>query len=287
MAAALIAIPFPRGRTRRELIHYTGQAGLDGITRTQELWATDIRFLNDSAEFAFARDKAVQVLDERLALCANDQVRRRLEDIKMFATSFAAVPTAHVFSMSEVADDLGQWRGYSRDARGYRLVFDGRILRKELLHRGAHLVRCEYDERSQRKLIATALDSVLGKTPPPIDAPDDHPRRLADGLGFTLIVTAMAPALKSDAFQAEREWRIVTLPSADEKFAREVRPGPSGLVPYARISIGKAFVRTLRSVIVGPMPDQAREKIAVERLLEQRHLGHVAVTLSRVPFRTW
>ncbi len=48
------------------LSHYTSEAGLIGVVRSQSLWATDFLSLNDATEFVFALRR---LYDEALAGC--------------------------------------------------------------------------------------------------------------------------------------------------------------------------------------------------------------------------
>ena len=46
------------------LYHYTSQTGLIGMLNTETIWASKIRYLNDSKEFALALELASDELDE-------------------------------------------------------------------------------------------------------------------------------------------------------------------------------------------------------------------------------
>ncbi len=49
------------------LWHYTNLSSLLGIIESKELWATDLRYLNDRTEFAYGLEQVLNVLrDERL-----------------------------------------------------------------------------------------------------------------------------------------------------------------------------------------------------------------------------
>jgi hypothetical protein len=80
------------------LYHYTGQAGLLGIIKTGELWATKIQYMNDATEFGLALTMARKELDATLARsnslsekasCARlKESLSGLEDINIFAVCF-------------------------------------------------------------------------------------------------------------------------------------------------------------------------------------------------------
>jgi hypothetical protein len=53
------------------LYHYTSAAGLLGILKTRSIWATNIRFMNDTREFALALDLITAALQRRSTDYAN------------------------------------------------------------------------------------------------------------------------------------------------------------------------------------------------------------------------
>jgi hypothetical protein len=132
-----------------ELYHYTSAAGLQGILENQELWATNIDFLNDTEERVGFLDKRLPhllevAIDRAIernstlhssrfveALSSNPEVRSGfLRDIRTQirsqALSFDETYTIS-FCHPPVFDPndglLSQWRGYGKDG-GYAIVFD-------------------------------------------------------------------------------------------------------------------------------------------------------------------
>ena len=79
------------------IYHYTTQAGLIGILTAREIWATDLRFFNDSTELHYALGIAEQKIRE-LEQCRDSvpglallmDVRRRLE--QKIAAEFESGP---------------------------------------------------------------------------------------------------------------------------------------------------------------------------------------------------
>jgi hypothetical protein len=66
----------PLMSSTKVLYHYTTTDALLGILQAGSLWATDIRFLNDSTEFTFARDLFVNELRRRAVRLRNAQLRK-------------------------------------------------------------------------------------------------------------------------------------------------------------------------------------------------------------------
>ena len=110
------------------IYHYTDHVGLRGILETGQMWLSDIFNLNDPSELSHGISHAVTVL--------NDRAEKGPPEARMFANDFAAFhelgvqKSAHYFvcSFSFDGDDLGQWRAYADNGRGYALEFDGKAL---------------------------------------------------------------------------------------------------------------------------------------------------------------
>ncbi len=138
-----------------ELFHYTSLGGLEGILRNQELWATNIRYLNDTEERVAFFDKRLAFILKDVVFSAfaetkfSDELAKRFdinskeELANQFLNRFCANARKHALAFDEAytlsfcypplqdADDglLSQWRGYGKDG-GYAVVFDAEKLRE-------------------------------------------------------------------------------------------------------------------------------------------------------------
>ncbi len=107
------------------LYHYTSQQGLIGIVSADELWATDIRYLNDSSEFTYAVQLAYKALREwKHTDLAYYQAFRKLAEERLRESGSSIL----VASLSEEGDLLSQWRGYCSPGPGFAIGFNGRYL---------------------------------------------------------------------------------------------------------------------------------------------------------------
>ena len=88
------------------LYHYTTQDGLLGILRDRELWATDIRFFNDSKELQLVLDAAARRLPPTLLLPAgpNAELHRVLRHSLTIESVLAGVAGRWVISFSACGD---------------------------------------------------------------------------------------------------------------------------------------------------------------------------------------
>ncbi|MBF6240502.1 DUF2971 domain-containing protein [Nocardia otitidiscaviarum] len=295
------------------LHHYTTAQGLLGILepvnesndlglpvevtphRSISLWATDARYLNDSAELTYAAaalaDAIVEQLkdvgDERRGALRRlaDQIREgdfTLDDIYVQTL----VHTAYVACFCTNGDLLSQWRGYGANGGGYSVEFYSSALRELLVPSlragdsvighavgGASLVKVTYGLDDQH-LQAAARSVIEGES------------------GWELFDCLKSLAqFKNAAFEEEDEWRLVATNGTFYAPLR-FRPGANGgIIPYLRlirpqlVGDGSWIPSAIKSVTVGPGPDQPLRVEAVEQLLRQRGFLDVAVIPSKATYR--
>lgn len=106
------------------LYHYTDGRGLKGILESGRIWFTDYRHLNDPSEvlqgMEFARDVA-----RHLRASADPRARLFLDCfIDMFRhENIETTLQFYIASFSREHDDLGQWRAYADNGRGFAIGF--------------------------------------------------------------------------------------------------------------------------------------------------------------------
>ncbi len=136
------------------LYHYTDFAGLNGILKTNELWATHIRFLNDQTEYLHAQryvesflvpdiknwleqttntDLDIQKIVEELGGIEHqslDLAKSAMQSMytvtgdDFFVVSFCGTPPHEYEKLNGL---LSQWRGYGNQ-QGFILVFETKSL---------------------------------------------------------------------------------------------------------------------------------------------------------------
>jgi hypothetical protein len=149
------------------LYHYTSQRGLLGIVEKKKLWATHIRYLNDSREFEHARDLAKVHLEREIG--SGKYMRAKFAE-KALAQLDGALDihtpfTVYVTSFTAQRDQLSQWRAYCPSEGGFSLGFKVGELLKAVERRSMELdlafVPCLYDEEEQNALISELLSIAL------------------------------------------------------------------------------------------------------------------------------
>jgi hypothetical protein len=275
------------GTPKSTLYHYTNQAGLLGIIRGREIWATHHQCLNDTQEFVHAKELLRDELKKSAdtdplidAMCRGLE-GRGLEDVNLY-----------VASLSEERDSLAQWRAYGGPTTGFALGFrmDGIDLPSPFI-----LARCVYEENKQREMFRTLIAEILNnlrkldreiyQTPESVQ-PFVHafPR---------LALHTFALLFKHPKFAEEKEFRIISPhpimedPPNKGEAPLDFREGESLLIPYRRVRLkNKANGFPLTEIMVGPNPNRDQSLRSVESLLRSQGLT-TRVDYSSVPYRNW
>jgi hypothetical protein len=229
-----------------KLWHYTSVQGFQGIIGSGSIYATDVRFLNDTEEFVHARKvayelakKAPEHVDINFPL--RDTLKHAVDLI--FGSGFLDPSSAQIFvaPFSKSEDDLSQWRGYSHASTGVSIGFDLRMFRLPVKSDVAvSFAPCVYDDDEKEALINEALEYFVkesrtkwadvgnkvlkyaassGKKPgldeienitgPAFNAPE-HIARIKSGLDEARKrIHVLSGLLKHRAFHHEKEWRLV------------------------------------------------------------------------------
>lgn len=110
------------------LYHYTNASGFTNILKGSELWATDARFLNDAEELKYAWDEFKSTLSERAAQDSqhSEAYAAQLDAIEGVKAENLDLMEIRVFttSLTELSDDVPQWRSYAADGHGVALGFN-------------------------------------------------------------------------------------------------------------------------------------------------------------------
>lgn len=122
-AKELEAVPLPY-----RLYHYTNEAGLKGILQSGHLWMTDVFDFNDPSELKHGVSIAARLLKDRAKL-GSPKMRDFSAHFEQFSER-GVEQSAHYFAccFSTREDDLGQWRAYADNGRGYVLEFETALL---------------------------------------------------------------------------------------------------------------------------------------------------------------
>lgn len=268
------------------LYHYTTATGLKGIVESQELWASDIRYLNDWAEFYHGRGAIKREIRKEIVRREEDpETRRIFESISALLDSPNPLADNPIFvcSFSANRNDLSQWRAYCRDG-GYAIGFPrGRLEALDAEH-GFSLRECKYSIEDSLQIANAAAVTVKILSPQDQQVISAEPA--AEMLAF------WSACYKHPAFWAEEEWRLIHssgMPSV--KF----RTRGNSLIPYITCRLDDPSLWKDARVVVGPSSHESAElRVQSVRLFLQSELkkhGLPAICVdtvdsSGIPYRT-
>ncbi|WP_156906856.1 DUF2971 domain-containing protein [Desulforegula conservatrix] len=215
------------------LFHYTDVNGIMGILKTQELWLTDIRYLNDSAEYLHGIEIFNKLLESEFEknTIGKDTKSLILSAIEALNNSIC------VCSFSKKKDLLSQWRGYGK----YAIEFDEKVI-SEIDPIFFRLSDCIYKKEDQHDKVMELINPILKSNTPKgvfISNALKH---------FTLIAS-----LKNEGFGEEDESRIIGF-ADDEENNYCFRERNGIIIPYLKM---KFPVRAIKRIWIGPMENQA------------------------------
>lgn len=231
------------------LYHYTNAGGLQGILEKHQVWATDIRYLNDSMERSMFLEKRLPSIlpapvAKALATLAKTEEAARQAINEMGGMDKAIQQTAWQFAMNitehtkkfgqpfitsfctpagtDVDDGLlSQWRGYGKDG-GYALVFDTAGLLEHMdrehkdygyEHFGVTDVYYLGDGKAEQ-----VADEDIRKMEQQIDDAVHEYLMTRETDSFENMFTAMntlSCCTKHHGFAEEREVRVIAIPIGD------------------------------------------------------------------------
>ncbi|WP_310600136.1 DUF2971 domain-containing protein [Desulfobulbus sp.] len=273
------------------LYHYTTFSGLLGIVNSRALWASDIRYMNDSAELRHTANLIAAEVRERidsghadsgLLSLFVDWVSHRITNGRML---FGASFRSH-------GNLLSQWRGYSSPGRGVSLGFDPDYILRCAKRQRFMIGKCIYEPARQRALIRQVVDAVeeLAAGLAREDCPAGERSTLYRS-AFSAVETDLlriAAILKHPSFREEKEWRVVSPVFANRADSPILfREGHAMLVPYIEFDLsldGRPLV--MDHLYLGPTANINISMNSLGMFLEQNGIvPQRGIEYCQIPFR--
>lgn len=261
------------------LYHYTSPHGLKGIVENGTIWASNIHFLNDAAEYSHALELLEKVI-RRLDYESNfpgellGTLHERAERTRNVHV--------YVFSLSERGNLLSQWRAYCPETGGYSLGFDPQLLTLPLDVSDFRLARCVYAEQQQESLIREAIAYCIENAPDQV-----HGESNPVGWMFGKLFPQLAPILKNSSFSEEKEWRLITRPISIHDDRVRHREGNTTLIPYLEINVTREEGEfPIEHIFIGPSPHPDLASLSVTSLVTANDVS-TSTTPSKIPYRSF
>jgi len=278
------------------IYHYTNDIGLRGILETGQLWLSDIFNLNDPSELSHGFSQAVKIL--------NSKADNGPQESRIFAKQFALFhergmqETAHYFvcSFSSDGDDLGQWRAYADNGRGYVLGFDAKTLEQFFTKKdGAPVPNnstfpVTYNDAELAEIHRRLIDSMFELISLPRGKKLENPviHAYMRELSVLLSVHALRAGLffKHQAYKNEQEYRFLQIHRADVPPPEVKRRYRSyELVRYREFDWRRLAAGALKGIIVGPAGDRSKATRFAEDCVAAFRVRDVEIASSKIPYR--
>ncbi len=275
------------------LYHYTSFTGLLGIVASGALWASDIRYMNDSAELRHTADLIRMEINHRIG--AGHPKPDLLNQFLDWVTY--RITNGHMLFASSFRSNgnlLSQWRGYSRLGKGVSLGFAPDYILRCAGQQSFQIGKCIYSSKSQQHLISQVIDAVevLAEGHQPAldnqeNSSDHSYHKIFHLLESDLL--RIAAILKHPSFAEEEEWRIVSPVITDYVNAPVLfREGTSMLVPYVQFNFSaeKDAPIALDHLYLGPTPNITISMNSLTMFLAMNGIRPAkGISYCQIPFR--
>ena len=275
------------------IYHYTNFPGLLGIVEKRVLWASNILYMNDSAEM----NHTVELIKAEVAARIDDNKTNQKLLAQFLDWVSNRISSGHMLFASSFRANgnlLSQWRGYSALGKGVSIGFDPDYLMACAKSQSFQLGQCVYDPDIQQALITKMIESVECLAEEYGENLDETQRPAANSY-FDIFervesdLLRIAALLKHPSFREEEEWRIVS-PVLSDYVSTPVkfREGTSMLVPYVefKLGLGNDEPIKLEHVVLGPTPNSNLSMNSLTMFLAKMRVKVTAgISYCQIPYR--
>lgn len=255
------------------IYHYTDVNGLLGIISKKSLWATDIRFLNDSMEYYAGVEALTELCSEMIETCRNSK-----DSVYKSATSlYKIIPkfiknnlenrNSYITSFTSSRDNLRQWMTYCPKNSGYAIAFnkDKILISGEAERQNNIVCRLEtVDYKKERVRQMLNIDSIVNNI---------ISKKLNVEVAASEFVNDMlfhCCAIKNEEFYDEKEIRLVTQSSSQKNHPVQFRSKSGIIIPYFEYPIELDWIE---EVMIGPTTNMKLARLGLEELLERNSVN--------------
>lgn len=286
----------------KPLYHYTDANGLKGILESQTIWFTDFRHLNDPSELSHGMKICSQQIEAFNK--PSTGINEFLEIIKsIYLPKCMDKNALYLACFSQNSDELGQWRAYGNDGRGYSIGFSPSLFQptddtSEQKNENAFCAHVLYKKSDFIKRNKTILDEACSLMS---DAETNSSLRLHDDNYWTkertsfmleLAMEAMIPmmtncmAFKHEAYKHECETRMFMIGLAEGFFPHlKTRSRKDEIVPFVPYKLPLLHEGSVTEIIIGPA-SSTHEIHGVKALLKSlKYKYEIPIRKSDIPYR--
>ncbi len=278
------------------IYHYTADIGLRGILESGKLWLTDVFSLNDPSEVQHGVSIAMDLFDKQTN-GKNDECQELARDFRGGLQGKSLKKIAHFFvcSFSACKDDLGQWRAYADNGRGYALGFDTTSIKDQFrrpLPENRDAFPVTYDDCDLTEIHRRIIEKVCPHALLPCyeklsqRAINTYRAELLGKLATHVVHASLY--FKHKAYSNEQEYRFLEVHSADTQPDVQYRSRPYSLIKYREFDWKCAGPRVLKKIIIGPAAlheNHKKTRKFAEDCLDKCGIKDVDIVDSDIPYR--
>lgn len=304
------------------LYHYTDAGAVHSIlTGTPTLWASQIKFMNDSNELneginfisKHLSQLVMESLDgETLIKIVSDNIEKKLiEDGKSLKDKRSFIEVVeremikdrqqkadkvvsglmknaisaldiYVCSFCEEPDLLSQWRGYANGTTGYCIEFDKNVL----------VQKVNWQKKFKNGLLSEHKEYVLEKA---VYSTEDKEKLINDRAedlnimrgniaSLKRVIVSIGSLMKNESFSEEKEYRLVLQPNLTHNNTK-FRTRNGVLIPYYEYLLPP---ESIKSITVGPSDNQELAAEGMKKFLDTTWIDKDNIPLvktSKIPLR--
>ncbi|WP_162917010.1 DUF2971 domain-containing protein [Dongia deserti] len=285
------------------LYHYTSAVGLIEIFRSQKLWFTSLFHMNDPSELRHGLKIASRLVRAHVKDDGSNIDKARLAFANVFERILRLsepLPFTHFLAcFSKARDELGQWRAYGDDGRGFAIGFAPQVFQPDgeaiTAPGGALTIRnVHYDADAAEANMRPRIDRALALLESTITS-DQRVRDLKSAaksmhrIAATLLVELLHQSLayKHEAYRAEEESRLICM-NVREDLAKHVLTRARGatLVSYIENDIAVRKPGNVIEIVIGPSAHIDAEDAVGSLLASYDLLKQVKISRSAIPYRS-
>jgi len=257
-----------RNQVTAPLYHYTDAAGLEGIVKNQQLWFTSYTHLNDPSEITYGMRIAKELLSE-IGQASDPRIGMFCNMVNDLFTheNMRGAFGFFIASFSMESDDLGQWRAYGDNGRGFALGLAPYLFAVEdkpyrSPHENIFVAPVVYGRQAAREHHTPAIEQavrVVGdiiEHAPDLMADSNVGMPFFDEMGKMLIASQLifnSLTIKHEAYQHEREVRLIIIGEHKKLMPYVSTRSRSGdIVPFIKSDMPIQAERSIAEIVVGP-----------------------------------
>jgi hypothetical protein len=253
--------------------------------------------LNDPSEVRHGFSLAVSSLSAK-AETGPPESKLFASQMDAFGTQGGIQASAHYFvcSFSPDGDDLGQWRAYADNDRGYALGFDASALEDAYTKANGRPVQSNstihvtYDDKQLAALHQQIVDLAfpLISLPRGRNLESSVLNEYMSTLSVLVCLHTLRASLffKHEAYRSEREYHFMQLHRADVAAPDvKLRARRHSFIRFREFDWKSVAPHALTHIIVGPAADFRRAERFAQECCRMFNTGSVKIIPSKIPYR--